>query len=505
MSNRRLTQRGYVVRKDTLPAETLRTIRDDLCVEPVNPVRDKMLQERRRWDPQAECPDESFKVYRENAAKLYLPPFYAIAKLGPPDTNELRNRGAPIDLLFHGSLRPQQTEVADKTVAHLDTHGGGLLQLRCGFGKTIIALHLFARLKVKTLVLVHKEFLMNQWKERIAQFLPEARVGTLQAKTVDVEDRDIVIGMLQSVSTGKYPPEVYAPFGMCCFDECHHLGAAVFSKAMDIGRTRYMLGLSATPDRKDGLRKVFDWQLGEVICKVEAKVTQRVEVRTLRFEDACVTQTILGKTLIQTKEGRSLQYVEKPSFRMKLLAHLVESESRMAEIMADLLEYVADDRRRILVLSERRKHLETFAKLLEEHGVAHGFYWGGAKARELEEAAEQQVVLGTYHMASEGMDIPALNTVYLASPKSDVKQSVGRILRRTDHSVVPTVVDVVDVRIPCFARQVNVRRRFYKECGFVVDGRAPAVHATDKAGSPSTTEAEGARSPATPKYMFRDR
>ena len=317
-------------------------VRKDLLVTPVNPVRDNMLKERRRWDPTAtDDADDSFKVYRENEAKFYLPPFYAVDRFGPPTTNHLLTRGAPIDLLFYGSLRPPQQEVAETTVAHLNTYGGGLLQLRCGFGKTIIALYLFARLKVKTLVLVHKEFLMNQWKERIAQFLPDARVGTLQAKTVDVEDRDIVIGMLQSVSTGKYPKDVYEPFGMCCFDECHHLGAAVFSKSMDIGRTRYMLGLSATPDRKDGLRKVFDWQLGRVICKVEAKVTQRVRVQVVPFVDPAVTRSPCGTTVV-TIGARKVVYIEKPALRAKLLGHVVDSPVRTEALMATLRPYTAD-------------------------------------------------------------------------------------------------------------------------------------------------------------------
>ena len=363
------------------------------------------------------------------------------------------------------SLREAQQDVAEQTVAHLDAHGGGLLQLRCGFGKTIIALYLFARLKVKVLVLVHKEFLMNQWRERIAQFLPDARVGTLQAKVCDVEDRDSVIGMLQSVAVGKYPESTYDAFGMCCFDECHHLGAAVFSKAMDIGRTRYMLGLSATPDRKDGLRKVFDWQLGEVICKVEAKVTQHVYVEVEPFKDPDVTVTP-EKMVVLRINGRPTLYEEKPSFRAKLLTYLVESVPRMDHLTQVVLKYAADPLRRVLVLSERRKHLEAIGKRLAAAGVEHGYYWGGAKQTALEDAATKQVLLGTYHMASEGMDVPELNTVVLASPKSDIKQSVGRILRKTDHPVLPTVVDLVDASLPCFARQLHIRMRFYKASGF---------------------------------------
>lgn len=468
----KLTHRGYVIRKDTLSPQQIRMIQTDLLVEPFNPVKDKMMETRRKWDTSAVEKNDAFKIYLENKVKFYLPPFYAIEKFGKPETNLLRERGTPIDLLFHGSLRPQQQDVANVSVQHLNEQGGGILQLRCGFGKTIIALHLFARLKVKVLVMVHKEFLMNQWKERIAQFLPDAKVGTLQSKTIDVEGRDIVIGMLQSVAVGKYPDEVYTDFGLCCFDECHHLGAEVFSKALGITRTKYMLGLSATPDRKDRMRKVFDWQLGNVMYKVEAKVTQHVYVEMKPFQDPKVNTNPCGTIVMQMK-GRNIIYEEKPTFRAKLLSYLVDSKERIDAIKDTLLPYAEDPRRRILVLSERRKHLEDIGKMLEQAGVEHGYYWGGVKQQSLDEASEKQVVLGTYHMASEGMDIPVLNTVLLASPKSDVKQSVGRILRKTDHEVLPTIIDFVDASFPCFSRQQHIRKRFYKECGFSYSKETP--------------------------------
>ena len=165
-------------------------------------------------------------------------------------------------------------------------------------------------------------------------------------------------------------------------------------------------------------------------------------------------------------EGRTVLYEEKPTLRMKVLSFLIQSTERMEALMSTVLQYAQDTKRRILILSERRKHLEDMGTHLDKHNVEYGFYWGGVKQAQLDQAAQKQVVLGTYHMASEGMDIPWLNTVVLASPKSDVKQSVGRILRKNDHEVVPTIIDFVDTSFPCFSRTLNVRKRFYKECGF---------------------------------------
>ena len=98
----------------------------------------------------------------------------------------------------------------------------------CGYGKTVIGLYLASKLGVKTLVVVHKEFLVNQWKERIKQFLPYARIGKIQGSKIFVEGYDIVIGMLQSISMKEYPESTFKDFGFVIYDECHHLGAETF-------------------------------------------------------------------------------------------------------------------------------------------------------------------------------------------------------------------------------------------------------------------------------------
>ena len=147
----------------------------------------------------------------------------------------------------------------------------------------------------------------------------------------------------------------------------------------------------------------------------------------------------------------------------------------------------ADPLRRTLVLSERRGHLTDLGHRLTAKGIAHGFYWGGEKQAALEDAATQPVILGTFHMASEGMDVPCLNAVILATPKSDVKQSIGRILRKRDHPVPPLIIDIVDERLPCFKRQYYVRSRLYKKSGFQLPGHSAA--AAEGAGGASGTSA----------------
>ena len=145
--------------------------------------------------------------------------------------------------------------------------GGGLLEIDTGLGKTVIALNILTKLNVKTLIIVHKEFLMNQWIERIEEFIPTAKVGKIQGSKKDIEGKEIVIGMLQSLSMKDYDYELFNSFGLTIIDEVHHMGAEVFSQALYKVVTKYMLGLSATMDRKDGLTSVFKMFIGDIIHK----------------------------------------------------------------------------------------------------------------------------------------------------------------------------------------------------------------------------------------------
>ena len=127
---------------------------------------------------------------------------------------------------------------------------GGLLDIYCGFGKTVLALKIITMLKLKTLIIVHKGFLMDQWEERINQFIPEAKVGKIQGQIIDIENKDIVIGMLQSLSMKEYPDDQFSDFGLLIVDEVHHISAEIFVRALQKIVTKHTLGLSATMNRK---------------------------------------------------------------------------------------------------------------------------------------------------------------------------------------------------------------------------------------------------------------
>ena len=130
-------------------------------------------------------------------------------------------------------------------------------------GKTVIGINIITRLKKKTLIIVHKGFLLNQWVERIKEFCPESRIGYIQGQIIDINEKDIVIGMLQSLSMKEYPQDLFSSFGLLICDEVHHISSEVFGRAMQKIVTKYSLGLSGTMVRKDGLTHVFKLFLGE--------------------------------------------------------------------------------------------------------------------------------------------------------------------------------------------------------------------------------------------------
>ena len=164
---------------------------------------------------------EPFEIYRESKKYLYLPKFYGLSRYGPPDKINIDD-GESVNIKFNGKIRENQETPCMEAKAQLNSCGGGVLCLPCGFGKTVLAINLICWLGKKALVIVNKEFLLNQWKERIEQFC-DAKVGIIQQNKVDVEGKDIVLGMLHSVAMKDYDPSIFSKFGTVVVDEVHHI------------------------------------------------------------------------------------------------------------------------------------------------------------------------------------------------------------------------------------------------------------------------------------------
>lgn len=235
-----LGKKGYSILKSNLSAKEQLFIRDELTVK--------------AYIPKSPVQPEPFSIYRESPNKFYVPRYFGQDNFGDFKENKL-SFGDDIDVEFKGDLREYQINIVNKYVNFVKDSGGGLLDVDPGKGKTVMGLYIISKLKKKTLVIVHKSFLLNQWIERIQQFLPTARVGKIQGQIVDIEDKDIVIGMLQSLSQKDYPEDLFDSFGLSIYDETHHLGAEVFSRCMMKTITNYTLGLSGTMQKERRINK----------------------------------------------------------------------------------------------------------------------------------------------------------------------------------------------------------------------------------------------------------
>jgi hypothetical protein len=223
--------------------------------------------------------NEPFDIFLEGTDKLYIPKFYGLKKFDNIKNTVTPNN--PLNFTFNGDLRDYQKEIVNIVLPKIKKDGGGLLSVPTGRGKTVLGLYLATQLKCRTLIIVHKEFLMNQWNERIRQYT-NCTIGKIQQNKVDI-DKDIVIGMLQSISMKDYDVDIFSKFDFVIFDECHHLSSRVFSQALLKLNTPYTLGLSATPNRSDKTEKVFYWFLGEMMYKEETPLAHKVKVEVHNY------------------------------------------------------------------------------------------------------------------------------------------------------------------------------------------------------------------------------
>jgi len=315
---------------------------------------------------------------------------------------------------------------------------------------TVLSLNIISRLKKKTFIIVHKEFLMNQWIERIQQFLPKARVGKIQGPIIDIDDKDIVIGMLQSLSMKEYPTSTFESFGLTIIDEVHHISSEVFSNSLFKLVTKYMLGLSATMNRKDGTTKVFKMFLGDVVFKGKRDEAREVVVHAIKYE-------VDDEEFNEVK----LDYRGNPAYST-MISKLCEYNRRtefILKIISDMLSI--NPNQQIMILAQYKNILKYLHDAISHRNIATvGYYIGGMKEQALKATEGKKIVIATYAMAAEALDIKTLTTLIMATPKTDIEQSVGRILREK-HSR-PVVVDIVDSH-NLFQNQWRKRKTFYKK------------------------------------------
>lgn len=548
--------------------------------------------------------NKPFPVYRKNDTHIYMPKYYGIEKYGIPQTFNER-LGNNIKLKFKGKLHDYQQDIMNEVKDIIYSKDSCVLSIPPGGGKTICALWMISQLGKKTLILVHKEFLLNQWIERIEQFLPEARIGIIQQNKVDIEDKDIVIGMIQSIVSRKYPREIFDSFALTTVDECfpysqlivtedgpqkigyiyrmweknekipkvlsfnketnileykkityawkkindellkinygqgsiectynhkiltpngyveaknldigdlikcslqekeigtvkiksiekiknkgrfyngkvydievednhnfvlstgiknkygpivhncHRICSRSFSQALFHVGTKYSLGLSATPHRKDGLSKLLNWFLGDIVtpdskCKDLKPIIKIIKAKYDKQPE--ITYNMRGKVNIAT------------------LITTISMDPIRNQLILDEITQALKDNRKILVMTERRVQCEQLEYLITKQGISMsvGIYIGGMTNEALEETNTRDIIISTYAMTAEGYDNKKIDTLIMATPRSEIEQILGRCMRQKNKND-PLVIDIVD-NLEGLGGQAIKRERYYRKKGYI--------------------------------------
>jgi superfamily II DNA or RNA helicase len=402
---------------------------------------------------------QRYPVYLESSDYIYVPKHYGIETFGQYSTS-YRNVPKTEDKYweFSGTIRPAQEAVVNSFL--LPAPRDGVISLQTGGGKTVCGLYIASQLKLPTLVLVHSGFLKDQWVERIQAFLPRARIGTIQGETFDIQNKDIVVGMLQTISMKEFPPKAFSCFGLVIVDECHHIASESFVQAIPKLTSKHMLGLSATPERKDRLMHVINWCLGPMLYQSNSaeKVDSGVKVEVMEFE----TEDAEFNTIIKNHAG--------VMFTSLMVNKLTEYEPRNQMLIELLKDVYEEENRQILVLSDRVEHTKKLFELLPPDIQAHtGILARGMKPAVRSEFCEsKRILISTYQLVKEGFDVASLNTLVMATPRPDIEQIVGRILRveKAKRTVAPLIFDIVD---STFRRQFQTRLSLYKERNYIVE------------------------------------
>lgn len=403
--------------------------------------------------------DLSFPIYKSlNENEMLIPKFYSC------DNSFLKknkiNSENISSMKFKGALRNYQESTVKECFSTIKEKGGIILSLKTGQGKTVCAINLISKIKKKCLIIVHKTFLMTQWIERILEFtdLDLLDIGIIQGKKLDTKNKPVVIGMLQSLSLKDYPQEIFDDFDFVIVDECHHISSKSFSKALLKLRSTFTLGLSATPERTDGLTYIFKYFLGEDIFKLEENKIKHVQIQPYFYKNSSEEE----KHLFQIKK------IYNGNLNLSaMITNLTLSQERNNFILNKI---PVNENRNVLVLSSRIEQLEFLCKEFKSRfrHIKSDLYIGKMKSNALKQAEKAQIIFATYQMVSEAFDLPKLNTLVFASPQSNVEQSCGRILRKISENIKPLIIDICDLDIPVFIGQYKKRKKFYLESEWII-------------------------------------
>lgn len=373
-----------------------------------------------------------------------------------------------LNVEFTGTLRPQQEEAVNK----IDKNKLGMLCAHTGFGKTVVGCALIARRKARTLIIVSTFNIANQWRDAALRFL---KIKDVPYKELTKTGRCVKKKQIEIISGTRNHPsklvdiinirklihlsaiertKLFQDYEQIIVDECHHISAVTFEKTLVEANTRYVLGLTATPERKDGLENFMYYRCGNIIYQAQDSEKEYLISRYIypRYNSSLEAKSKLERDT----------YAQK----IRLIA---ENNDRNDQIVKDALQALSEGRH-ILLLSERIKHLnELYAKLKQKNSKVYLTTGTQKLSIKLSKIKGPYILLSTGKYVGEGFDLPSLDTLFLTLPfswKGNTKQYLGRLERSLDKKDELRVYDYVDIADETFAKMYRKRVRVYKQQGY---------------------------------------
>ena len=378
------------------------------------------------------------------------------------EIDDRRTLGSPVTINFKGKLWDYQVKAINEFSSLVDKGGSGFfLEAAPGSGKTVMGLKMLSLLGVTSLVIVPKSDLVKQWKERILSFtdIQEDEIGLVESGVSNFIGKKIVIGLVHSVVIKRIATKEFCSyFGAIMFDECDSsLPPKTFSSASGMFPAKYRIGMTASATRADGLHVIFEENLAQ-------------------FKLKCTNTKTLSPTVIlhvfKGSSGEIPSYLKDLQRRGVLISNLANNPIRN-DLIANYASKSYRSGRATLIISDRKEQLKQLEKLLTQvYKVPRkeiGYFVRSLDGKNLKEAEKKhsadncQIILATYGMMSRGTDIQRLETLLLATIRSDMRQTLGRIERFLEGKQSPVLIDIIDSHYRETMNSAKSRIKFYKE------------------------------------------